>query len=543
MLNLLCHHGMVMKHLGTGRCYVVLAPHKWATLSWPVWEMCDSRQLQLDASAQAEWIFMFKPDMWNCQVCEPTWTAELGICLQSTGPPEPLLKTSLRSPKNFVFNDLVILVQHFGLHSAPAKTTRKKLLQLLAEFAASGDEEFGQEVMASDTKPKLATTDESAQDLLVECLLENLGLEERSEYRELQKKSSSARKATAKKQQWAQWHMEKLLEMKEPWMLTFFHVTCEVFECYFECHWLMLDSCPLHVLVANQCSLQAKKKKSKGKGKGTVPGKARGKGRGKAGRGKKRRESQGSAASLKKQRLEEAEPEDFADASPVKSEDNDAHDEAAALEALQPGALDTAHAEPPLQVEPDLPAVAAADEQVPPAMPLEADPQRVEAEPAALALDSAAAAASSSSNLGDDHVPLAALAAAPSSSSQPVVRASSSRVHKTPSEILDCITPPGFAFRLSYNDRRFKVECNAHALHESVWTFPYTRKTYSKSFCSNIITWREALADVHDHGWKKWALVSAHYPVANPPTPGHIDEEVHAQLEPVVQDMPPPKKY
>ena len=91
---------MFLQQVETGAYYIVLRAHKWATLCWPVsWEAGPSC-FQLDASAMAEWVFVFNTEMWSVLSCELVWQWGFGVCLQR-GPAEPLLKGSLRTPKRF----------------------------------------------------------------------------------------------------------------------------------------------------------------------------------------------------------------------------------------------------------------------------------------------------------------------------------------------------------------------------------------------------------------------------------------------------------
>ena len=127
------------------------------------------------------------------------------------------------------------------------------------------------------------------------------------------------------------------------------------------------------------------------------------------------------------------------------------------------------------------------------------------------------------------------------------VRAPVVRVHRSPAEILNQLSPPGMMLRMTYNDHRFKVEIGSR-FHESSSKLkaPYSQKSYSKSFASGAPTWQEALSDVHNHAWTKHNLmVIAGYMVgaSNPQSPGVIPEEVLSDLQPEIEKMPPPKKY
>ena len=135
---------------------------------------------------------------------------------------------------------------------------------------------------------------------------------------------------------------------------------------------------------------------------------------------------------------------------------------------------------------------------------------------------------------------------APAASSTDQHRAPAARVYTSPADILDKLAPPGFSIRLSFNDHRFKVEGNSEmqTLGKSLER-PYNQKSYSKSF-TGATTWKEALKDVHRHGWRKHSLLQkeGYVPASSrPQTGGVIDDCIFAQLEPEVKKMPPPKKY
>ena len=123
------------------------------------------------------------------------------------GPAEPLLKRSSRTPKRFTFNDLAFLAGCLHLHDKPTKTIRKKLLlQQLAQYASGHDTEYVNEVLEADSRAKATAAgigqDTESKGLLVDMLFENIGLDERTEYRELRKRSSAEAKAAAKRVQW-----------------------------------------------------------------------------------------------------------------------------------------------------------------------------------------------------------------------------------------------------------------------------------------------------------------------------------------------------
>ena len=293
----------------------------------------------------------------------------------------------------------------------------------------------------------------------------------------------------------------------------------------------------------DSCQPKAKKQskgKGKGKGKGKAQAKTHGKARGKgAGKGKRKRKQAGAdteVASVKRSRS--------APLSPSQSLEDEQ-----ALHAVEPGG--DAAAAPP-----DAPA---------PAQSIRASLPQVEEQSLALAVVDVPIAPAALDNAAEpsaqEHAPpiaspcgeagpspvAASTDDAPSASScpnakmQPAVtisRASSSRVCRTPAEILDQITPPGFAFCISYNDWRFKVECKVQSQHESVFVYPYSTRTYSKPFVSALPCW---LMSMHMH--KKWALVQKHLPCPSPQIPGQIEESVYELLAPIAKDMPRPKQY
>ena len=94
---------------------------------------------------------------------------------------------------------------------------------------------------------------------------------------------------------------------------------------------------------------------------------------------------------------------------------------------------------------------------------------------------------------------------------------------------------------MNYNDRRFTAKWN----HESAkFTAPFDRKSTSRSF--NLSNWTEKLLEVHDFSWQKWQLVREELPLKEGEAvqePGFVSADTLAELEKIIQDMPPPKRY
>ena len=110
------------------------------------------------------------------------------------------------------------------MHDKPTKTIRKKLLQLLAQYASGHDTEYVNEILEADSCAKAIAAgigqDTESEGMLVDMLFDNIALDERTAYRELRKRSSAEAKAAAKRVQWNAWHSQKLEEVRElePWL-------------------------------------------------------------------------------------------------------------------------------------------------------------------------------------------------------------------------------------------------------------------------------------------------------------------------------------
>ncbi|CAK9004508.1 Uncharacterized protein SCF082_LOCUS8216 [Durusdinium trenchii] len=455
LLNLLCKKGNLIQKCGL--VFLILQNHKWASLAWPVvW--VGENLLQVKPGAEVEWIFVYNPDDWEAIPFTVARRADLGfgLCFQRSGPIERLVRFALRSPGNFVLNDFHVLCDHYGIPNGSSQKTRFGALQLLAFRFGRNDEDYVKEVLEAEGKGKSSACkrNENQSDFM-ECLLENMNLEERVNFKDLKQEVSSAeRYSFAKRQLWNEWNKEKKAEIEEAEP---------------DAHDSEMVAPPV-LAIADEVAEASM----------IVPG--------------------SPAAGSHESEQEDLRPADS-------SAPPEVHEHSQERMSLP----QVSESEPRLQEADNLHPTAAEESQVEEGGPTAAGSSRDK----------------------------------PKASSP--VRAPVVRVHRSPAEILNQLSPPGMMLRMTYNDHRFKVEIGSR-FHESSSKLkaPYSQKSYSKSFASGAPTWQEALSDVHNHAWTKHNLmVIAGYMVgaSNPQSPGVIPEEVLSDLQPEIEKMPPPKKY
>ena len=504
-----------------GDAWLVLKEHMWSTMVWPLRRL-DSGHFEMDIHGQATWLHVYNLDDFVAVPSVWAWHKErFGLCVLQTDDSMPILKYALAyKPSAFIYNSLLILGQHMGVCTGSEKPNRKSLLERLAE--TQGDSDYVSSVLEADKKKSTQTVSEGDANL-VECLYEQLDLEERTEYRELKQKMDQS-KTRNKQWKWQQWLSEKNGETKKK---------------------------------------GGRKPKAKAKPKPKPKGRPKGK-------------AKSSGKSPQKRKKSELDDE---------LKDDDSHDSGGGSSAIDDAGLDASadQGEPagpemqhneeapqsvdvemrvldPAQVEeerlppiPEAPGQNASEtsqpdpEGPPPPPPPESPPP----EPAA-ALPPAdlphVEVESPHPNLVENPgAPLNAAAAEPPC---PPERPSSSRAsasgwtreNVTPPVLLELEPNDRFKFFLQFNDWRFKLECK----HQSDrFLPPYHCKTFSRCFASTK-DWKGCLEAVHKYCWEKYDLVSdqlALKPGQHHQTPGEIPDAVLRELQPVMEGMAPPTDY
>ena len=260
--------------------------------------------------------------------------------------------------------------------------------------------------------------------------------------------------------------------------------------------------------------------KARAKGKAKAKGQGKGKkGKGKKGHGKKREKAKGLLATLVrracelrelevKKAQEEAQQANM-DIDPAKAsvDVNEEEGEAAPPPHHDPAPEDALPQPPP---PPEDAAPEEADSALPPPPPEDAAPEEA---------DSALPPPPP-----EDGEPEEA-----DSAKRP--RLGSKKIHKSPEEIFDMISPPGCKMALSFVDHRFSSRFPAD---ERGLPGEFKSKFFTRAFAARR-TWKQALAEVHEHCWRKWQLVKATNPLIGgqvEQVPGEIPEEVIELLVP-----------
>eukprot|EP00438_Fugacium_kawagutii_P029590 Skav213422 [mRNA] locus=scaffold38:257004:267612:+ [translate_table: standard] len=198
--------------------WLVLASLKWAVLVWRLQESMENPlifQPDVGADAGVGWLSLHNVTDWVFVPTQNCWNENLGIHFKKLGGTESLIKHSLRQPKRFIFNDLVVLAESFGLVEKGKSCTRAVLLRRLAEHFGDGEEDFAQGCLMADGK-KSEKDDDEENSAFIDCLLENCDSDERQEYSCL--KSQKDLLSDAEIQQWRQWRLEKEEEEKVIWL-------------------------------------------------------------------------------------------------------------------------------------------------------------------------------------------------------------------------------------------------------------------------------------------------------------------------------------
>ena len=211
-LNFLCEPGMLIQNQDANfedEVWVVLKEHMWATMVWPL-KRLDTARFELDPAGKATWLHVYNLDDFAALPSVANWEPTyFGLHIVQVDDPMPLAKYALVSkPSALVYNSLLVLAQYLQLCTTAQKPSRKSLLQSLAESLSGGDANYVQAVLHADEKKKQQSGNDDGSSHLVNCLFENLDLEERTEYRDLKKKTDQSAKLQ-KQQKWQRWLKEK----------------------------------------------------------------------------------------------------------------------------------------------------------------------------------------------------------------------------------------------------------------------------------------------------------------------------------------------
>lgn len=121
------------------------------------------------------------------------------------------------------------------------------------------------------------------------------------------------------------------------------------------------------------------------------------------------------------------------------------------------------------------------------------------------------------------------------------LRKSSTKVYRTPDDLLSSLAPPGASFTVNQPKHMF---ASLSRLDATALGAPYNQKSFSQNF-GDRRPWEEALRRVHEFNWRKWEKLKEQAPL--PPNavaqePGKIDPEVLAQVGKFVEQLPPKTK-
>ena len=184
--------GIVVAKIGAERFWASLGHATWGGLLWPL-RVNDRDEdgmhtWEFDEHGQAEWVFLTDPLSWHGYAhCGIRITK--GIALKQIGPPEVLIKCSLRQQSILSHADLVRLAGLCRL-DVYAWNSRDELLESLANHFAPGDTSYLEEI-----KSKKTTVAEClVEDPLFEAAYEALDEDDKREFPEVREARQKGKK-------------------------------------------------------------------------------------------------------------------------------------------------------------------------------------------------------------------------------------------------------------------------------------------------------------------------------------------------------------
>ena len=220
-LNFVALPGFVLKNTVSNDFFLVLSNQSWAVLVWPVQVVepaeCGLRfghiNLDISGSDGVQWRFIYNPNDYEVIPFTAAWDYDRGVHMKINGASQPLIQMMiLTRPSSFVFQHLRNLGSYLNV---PASETKSRFALLTAIANLLGSDEYVSAVLENDGKKSPDISDESAE--LIECLLENMDLNERRDFGFLREKTEN-RGSVKKSKRWMSWYKEKLDEVEVSWM-------------------------------------------------------------------------------------------------------------------------------------------------------------------------------------------------------------------------------------------------------------------------------------------------------------------------------------
>lgn len=219
-LNFVALPGFVLKNSVTNDSFLVLSNQTWAVLVWPV-QVIEPAEYGLrfghitlvSGSDGVQWRFIYNPNDYEVIPFTAAWDYDRGVHMKVNGASQPLIQMMiLTRSSSFVFHHLRNLGSYMNV---PASETKSRLALLTAIANLLGSDEYVSAVLENDGKKSTDISDESAE--LIECLLENMDLNERRDFGFLREKTEN-RESVKKSKRWMSWYKEKLDEVEVSWM-------------------------------------------------------------------------------------------------------------------------------------------------------------------------------------------------------------------------------------------------------------------------------------------------------------------------------------
>lgn len=182
-----------------GTLRVSLDNGAWGFLAWPLsvksTDEAGLRTMQLTMSSGPQFEHLVDPSSW--QIVPVRAVVEHGcILLRQSGPPEEFLRFRMRTSSSLVMTDLQRIARHLGL---PEGGGRAALVRDIANQLAGGQPDWITTVCQNDAAmPSGGHIAELLQDDLFEAAFEELGDDDKLEFRDIQKEQDR-KKARAKR--------------------------------------------------------------------------------------------------------------------------------------------------------------------------------------------------------------------------------------------------------------------------------------------------------------------------------------------------------
>ena len=166
---------------------VCLGHASWAGFVWPTERLGTNGDglaaFKMSTAGPGRFVHITSPDCWDVIPFRPD-VFHIGIVLQQTGQPEPLLRAHFSQRSNLLVDDFVRLALYMGVDSQGLRS-RSEWLHAVALAASQGDEDFARRAVELDSASKKDPAAMLISDPVFEATFENLAAEDKKEFPEV----------------------------------------------------------------------------------------------------------------------------------------------------------------------------------------------------------------------------------------------------------------------------------------------------------------------------------------------------------------------